>query len=90
MPYRTRDPSSAPITNPEDPAALKAAPGPSPRKLNAKDLFNTGLLPPKAPPGCGPPEAARSFTFSVATAGAYRYICIFQAPSGMAGAIKAS
>jgi plastocyanin len=79
-----------PITNPEDPAAQKAAPGPSPQKLNAKDMFNTGLLPPNAPPGAGPPEAARSFTFSVPTAGEYQYICIFHAPSGMAGAIKAS
>jgi plastocyanin len=79
-----------PITNPEDPAAQKAAPGPSPQRLNATDLFNTGLLPPNAPPGAGPPEAARSFTFSVPTAGDYQYICIYHAPSGMAGAIKAS
>jgi plastocyanin len=79
-----------PITNPEDPAAQKAAPGPSPQKLNAKDLFNTGTLPPNAPPGAGPPVAARSFTFSVPTAGDYEYICIYHAPSGMAGAIKAS
>jgi plastocyanin len=81
---------TAPITNPEDPAAQKAAPGPSPQKLNSKDLFNTGLLPPNAPPGSGPPEAARSFTFSVPTAGDYQYICIFHAPSGMAGMVKAS
>lgn len=79
-----------PITNPEDAAAQTAAPGPSPQKLNSKDLFNTGLLPPNAPPGAGPPEAARSFTFSVPTAGDYQYVCIFHAPSGMAGAIKAS
>lgn len=78
-----------PITNPELPEAQKAAPGPSPQKLNAKDMFNTGLLPPNAPPGAGPPEAVRSFTFSVPTAGEYSYICIFHAPSGMAGAIKA-
>ena len=80
----------APIQNPEDPAAQKPAPGPSPQKLNAKDLFNTGTLPPNAPPGAGPPEAARSFTFSVPTAGDYQYICIYHAPSGMAGVIKAS
>jgi len=79
-----------PIMNPEDPAAQKAAPGPSPQKLSSKGLYNTGLLPPDAPPGAGPPEAARSFTFSVPTAGEYQYICIFHAPSGMAGAIKAS
>ena len=79
-----------PIMNPEDPAAQKAAPGPSPQKLNNKDLFNTGVLPPNAPPGAGPPEAARSFTFAVPTAGDYQYICIFHAPSGMAGMIKAA
>ena len=79
-----------PIMNPEDPVAQKAAPGPSPQKLGNKGLFNTGLLPPNAPPGAGPPEAVRSFTFSVPTAGDYQYICIFHAPSGMAGAIKAS
>jgi plastocyanin len=79
-----------PITSPEDPAAQKPAPGPSPQKLNTTDVFNTGTLPPNAPPGAGPPEAARSFTFSVPTAGDYQYICIFHAPSGMAGAIRAS
>jgi len=79
-----------PLTNPEDPASQKAAPGPSPQTLNSKDLFNTGLLPPNAPPGAGPPEAVRSFTFSVPAAGDYQYVCIFHAPSGMAGEIKAS
>jgi plastocyanin len=79
-----------PIQSPEDPAAQKPAPGASPQKLNAKDLFNTGTLPPNAPPGAGPPEAARSFTFSVPTAGDYQYVCIYHAPSGMAGVIKAS
>jgi plastocyanin len=80
----------APIQDPESPAAQKAAPGPSPQKLNAKDLFNTGTLPPNAPPGAGPPEVARSFTFSVPTAGDYQFICIYHAPSGMAGMVKAS
>jgi plastocyanin len=79
-----------PILNPEDPAVGKPAPGPSPQKLNMKDMFNTGVLPPNAPPAAGPPEAARSFTFSVPTAGSYQYICIYHAPSGMAGEIKAS
>jgi plastocyanin len=79
-----------PIQSPSDPAAEKVVPGPSPQKLNAKDLFNTGTLPPNAPPGAGPPEAARSFTFSVPTAGDYSYVCIYHAPSGMAGVIKAS
>jgi plastocyanin len=80
----------SPITDPEDPAARKPAPGPSPQRLNATDLFNTGLLPPNAPPGAGPPEAVRSFTFSVPTAGDYHYICILHAASGMAGTITAT
>jgi plastocyanin len=79
-----------PITNPEDPAAQKPAPGRSPQRLNGIDLFNTGTLPPNAPPGSGPPEAARSFTFTVPAAGSYAYVCIYHAPSGMAGAITAS
>ena len=79
-----------PITDPTDPAVGKPAPGPSPQKLNATDLFNTGLLPPDAPPGGGPPEGARSFSFTVPTAGAYQYICLLHAPSGMAGQITAS
>ena len=78
-----------PIMNPEDPAVSKVAPGPSPQKLSSKGLYNTGVLPPNAPPGAGPPEAVRSFTFSVPTAGDYQYICIYHAPSGMAGMIKA-
>ncbi|HEV3364851.1 MAG TPA: hypothetical protein VG795_12080 [Acidimicrobiia bacterium] len=79
-----------PIMNPLDPAVAKVAPGPSPQKLSNKGLFNTGVLPPNAPPGAGPPEKARSFTFQVPTAGDYQYICIYHAPSGMAGMIKAS
>ena len=79
-----------PIQDPETPAAQKPAPGASPQKLNNKDFFNTGLLPPNAPPNAGPPAAARSFTFTVPTAGDYQFVCIFHAPSGMAGEIKAS
>ena len=74
--------------NPTDPAVSKPAPGPSPQTLNPTDVFNTGLLPPNAPPGAGPPEAARSFSFVVKTAGTYNYICLLHVPSGMAGAIK--
>jgi plastocyanin len=74
--------------NPEDPVAQKPAPGPSPQTLNPTDVFNTGLLPPNAPPGGGPPEAVRSFSFVAKTAGTYNYVCIFHVPSGMAGAIK--
>lgn len=79
-----------PIQSPSDPALDRVVPGPSPQALNSTALFNTGTLPPNAPPGAGPPEAARSFTFSVPTAGDYEYVCIYHSPSGMAGAIKAS
>jgi plastocyanin len=57
---------------------------------NSMAPHTDGLLPPNAPPGAGPPEAARSFSFSVPTAGDYQYVCIFHAPSGMAGMIKAA
>jgi plastocyanin len=76
--------------NPADPAAAAPAPGKSPQALNDSDFFNTGILPPNAPPGAGPPEIARSFTFSVPKAGSYSYVCIFHAPSGMGGVIKAT
>jgi len=79
-----------PIQSPSDPAIDKVVPGPSPQSLNSKALFNTGTLPPNAPPGAGPPEAARSFTFSVPTAGDYQYVCIYHSPSGMASVIKGS
>ncbi len=74
--------------NPGDPAAQKPTPGPSPQTLNPTDVFNTGLLPPNAPPDGGPPEPARSFSFVMKTAGTFNYICIFHLGSGMAGAIK--
>jgi plastocyanin len=78
---------------PQDPTskeATTAAPGPSPLTLNATDFFNTGTLPPNAPPGSGPPVQARSFTFVVPAAGQYAYVCIYHAPSGMAGTITAA
>ena len=34
------------------------------------------------------PEAARSFTFVIPTAGEYAYVCIPHAQSGMVGTIK--
>jgi len=40
-----------------------------PRRWAATGFFNSGLLPPDAPPGKGPPLAARSFSFKVTTAG---------------------
>jgi plastocyanin len=76
--------------NPESPEAKTAAPGKSPQTLNATDLFNTGRLPPNAPPGGGPPEAARSFMFDVPTAGTYAYVCLPHALSGMTGTIQAT
>lgn len=74
--------------DPTDPAVQKPSPGPSPQTLTATGVFNSGLLPPNAPPGAGPPEAARSFSFVVKAAGNYSFICIFHIPSGMAGALK--
>jgi plastocyanin len=76
--------------NPESPEAMKPSPGPSPQTLNSTDVFNSGWLPPNAPPGHGPPEAVRSFTFVVPKAGEYSYVCLLHAPSGMGGTIKAS
>jgi plastocyanin len=78
------------IQNPLDPRTEPPAPGPSPQTLNATDFFNTGELPPNAPPGAGPPEAARSFTFTVPTAGNYSYYCILHVSSGMGSALTVS
>lgn len=82
--------NTPPILSPEDPATAKPAPGPSPQPLTATGLYNTGRLPPDAPPGAGPPLAARSFTFTVARAGTYAYVCILHAPSAMGGTINAA
>lgn len=76
--------------SPESPEAMAPAPGDSPQTLNATDFFNTGWLPPNVPPGRGPPEAARSFTFNVPTAGTYEYVCLLHKPSGMEGQIVAT
>jgi plastocyanin len=73
--------------NPEAPEVMAPSPGPSPQKLNATDVFNTGWLPPNVPPGQGPPEAARSYTYAVPAAGTYSYVCILHAPSGMGGTL---
>jgi plastocyanin len=81
--------NTPPITNPLDPRTAKAIPGASPLTLNLTDLFNSGELPPNAPPGAGPPEAARTFEYIVPKAGAYQFVCILHADSGMAGAITA-
>jgi plastocyanin len=74
--------------DPNAPAAQKPTPGPSPQTLNPNDVFNTGVVPPNSPPGNGPPEAVRSYSYVVKTAGTYSYICIYHVPSGMAGTIK--
>ena len=78
------------ITNPTDPRVDAPAPGPSPQTLLAAGFFNTGLLPPNAPPGAGPPEAVRSFVFTVPKAGAFSYVCILHASSGMVGTVNAA
>ncbi len=75
--------------NPEDPKVLAPAPGKSPQTLKATGYFNTGWLPPDAPPGAGPPLPARSFTFVVPRAGSYAYICALHVASGMAGTLTA-
>ena len=78
------------IVDPTDPRTDAPAPGPSPQALTSVGFFNTGLLPPDAPPGAGPPEAARSFSFTIAKAGDYAYVCILHAPSSMVGTISAT
>jgi plastocyanin len=79
-----------PILSPEDPRVEPPAPGPSPQGLSAVGFFNTGLLPPDAPPGAGPPEAVRSFSFTVPDAGTYAYVCLLHSPSKMIGTVKAT
>ena len=79
-----------PIESPVDPRVGPPAPGASPQALSSEGFFNTGLLPPNAPPGAGPPIAVRSFTFTVPAAGTYEYVCLLHAPSGMAGTITAA
>lgn len=74
--------------DPDSPQVAAPAPGPSPQALDADGFFNTGILPPNAPPGSAPPELARSFTFVVPTAGTYSYVCILHLASGMAASIK--
>lgn len=74
--------------NPESPEATNPAPGPSPQTLRRTGYFNTGWLPPNAPPGAGPPEAARTYVFTVPEAGDYNYVCLLHAPSRMQGTLK--
>jgi plastocyanin len=81
-----------PITDPIGPQTDNPAPGPSPQTLDRTNLFNSGLLPPKAPAGPGrpaPPRSVRSFTFVVPEAGKYPYYCILHTLSGMGGEIRA-
>ncbi len=74
--------------NPSDPG-VAAATGPSPLTLAATGgPFNSGTLPPAAPPNAPPSEAARSFTFLLPAAGEYAYVCVYHASSAMAATIK--
>jgi plastocyanin len=50
--------------------------------------LNTGWLPPKTEQG--PPESARSYTYTVPSAGKYEYACVLHLPSGMAAEIDAT
>jgi plastocyanin len=78
-----------PINDPTDPRVDPPAPGPSPQELTGTGFYNTGLLPPNAgPPGQAPPEAVRSFSFTIPEAGDYGYVCLLHAPSQMVGTIK--
>ena len=72
--------------DPESEEAMTPVEGP----LNATAFFNTGWLPPNAPPGAGPPEEVRSFAFEVPEAGTYDYVCLLHVPSGMVGSITAT
>jgi plastocyanin len=69
------DGRSAPSS--DSPEVGQVLPGPSPQVLTAQGYFNTGLLPPIAPP-----EAVRSLTFVAAQPGRYTYTCLLHAPSG--------
>lgn len=73
--------------NPADPA-VDVPTGPPPLTVTPTGgPFNSGLVPPAAPPNAPPPPEARSFAFVLPEAGNYPYVCIYHAPSGMAGSI---
>ena len=73
--------------NPNDPS-VGAPTGAQPLiLLPTGGPFNSGTLPPAAPPD-PPPEAARSFTFVIPEAGDYSYVCVPHVPSAMTGSIK--
>ncbi len=74
--------------NPLDPA-FSTPTSPSPLTLlPTGGPYNSGVLPPAAPPNAPPPENVRSFTFVIPEAGTYPYVCLYHAPSGMAGSIQ--
>ncbi|GAC1542082.1 MAG: hypothetical protein NVS3B12_29940 [Acidimicrobiales bacterium] len=79
-----------PYQGPEDPSTRKPVPGTSPQTLNTTDLFNTGVLPPDAPPGHGPPLPVRSYIYKVPAAGSFAYICVYHSNEGMTGTIAAA
>jgi plastocyanin len=67
---------------------VNPVPGPSPQTLAPNTYLNTGWLPPKTKQG--PPLSARSYTYTVPSAGKWTYACVLHLPSGMAGEIDAS
>jgi plastocyanin len=77
LPQSPLDPATNTPTGPS-PATLKLAGGP----------YNSGVLPPAAPPNAPPPEAVRSYSFVIPDAGSYQYVCLYHANSSMVGTIK--
>ncbi|MEO5680048.1 MAG: plastocyanin/azurin family copper-binding protein [Acidimicrobiales bacterium] len=75
--------------DPTGPDANNPKPGPSPQTLNKTDLFNSGVLPPNAPPGAVP-EPVRSFSFKVPAVGQYPFVCILHVSSNMIGTVAAT
>jgi plastocyanin len=67
---------------------VNPVPGPSPQTLAPDTYINTGWLPPKTKQG--PPLSARSYTYTVPSAGKWMYACVLHLPSGMAGEIDAT
>ena len=72
---------------PPDDQQMRKPTGQPPLAVDGTSLANSGWLPPNYPPGQGPPEEQRTFTFRIPKEGSYEYACILHASSGMAGKI---